>query len=94
MPTSTTRHSRWVLNSTGRSIRIIRFGLILTAGIVSFLSLAPGQLVDQTLAPNTAKAGIFKSLLDEAGAGRGDAITPGSSIFLIQRDPFRSVRRG
>jgi len=55
---------------------------------------AAAQLVDQTLAPNTAKAGINKSLLDEIGAGRGDVLTPGSSVFIIQRDPFRSVRRG
>src|SRR5947209_9352041 len=52
------------------------------------------QLTDRTLAPNTAQAGIAKSLQDETGAGRGDAQTPNSSIFIIRRDPFRSVRRG
>ena len=52
------------------------------------------QLTDQTQAPNTAKAGIAKSLQDEVGAGRGDLLTPNSSIFIINRDPFRSVRRG
>src|SRR5215470_470699 len=52
------------------------------------------QLTDQTQAPNTAKAGIAKSLQDEVGAGRGDPLTPNSSIFIINRDPFRSVRRG
>jgi hypothetical protein len=57
-------------------------------------SAAWGQLVDQTLAPNTAKVGIAKSMQTEIGAGRGDAMTPTSSIFLIERDPFRSVRRG
>src|ERR1700687_1817724 len=63
--------------------------------IVTFLTLpAWGQLVDQTLAPNTAKVGILKSLQSEIGAGRGDVMTPTSSAFLIQRDPFRSVRRG
>lgn len=53
-----------------------------------------GQLTDQNQAPNTAKAGIAKSLQDEVGAGRGDARTWNSSIFIIQRDPFRSIRRG
>ena len=53
-----------------------------------------GQLTDQTQAPNTAKVGIAKSLPDEVGAGRGDATSWSSSIFIIQRDPFRSVRRG
>jgi Di-haem oxidoreductase, putative peroxidase len=52
------------------------------------------QLTDRTLAPNTAQAGIAKSLQDETGAGRGDVLTPNSSIFIIRRDPFRSVRRG
>ena len=53
-----------------------------------------GQLTDRTQAPSTAKAGIAKSLQDETGAGRGDIMTPGSSIFIINRDPFRSIRRG
>ena len=52
------------------------------------------QLIDNTQAPSNAKAGINKSLTDEIGAGRGDVMTPGSSIFIINRDPFRSVRRG
>src|SRR6185369_9692279 len=56
--------------------------------------LGRAQMIDNTQAPNTAKAGINKSLLHEIGAGRGDAMTPDSSIFLIKRDPFRSIRRG
>jgi hypothetical protein len=52
------------------------------------------QLTDQTQAPNIAKVGIAKSLPDEVGAGRGDANSWNSSIFIIQRDPFRSIRRG
>ena len=55
---------------------------------------ARAQLTDRTQAPNTAKAGIAKSLEEEVGAGRGDIMTPGSSIFIIRRDPFRSIRRG
>ena len=35
---------------------------------------AQAQMIDNTQAPNTAKAGINKSLLDEVGAGRGDSI--------------------
>jgi hypothetical protein len=57
-------------------------------------AVAWGQLTDQTQAPNTAKAGIAKSLQEEVGPGRGDAMTAGSSIYIIERDPFRSVRRG
>src|SRR5262245_51306660 len=62
---------------------------------VSLLSIpAVGQLIDKTRAPNVADAGIAKSLTDQIGAGRGDAMTPSSSIFIIRRDPFRSIRRG
>ena len=32
--------------------------------------------------------------IQEIGAGRGDVFTPGSSLFIINRDPFRSIRRG
>ncbi len=51
-------------------------------------------MIDNTQAPSTAKAGINKSLLDEVGAGRGDVNSSGSSLYIIGRDPFRSVRRG
>lgn len=68
------------------------------ASLGTFLVLvaSPGyaQLVDNNLAPNTAKAGINKSLAEEIGPGRGDVMTPNSSLFIINRDPFRSVRRG
>src|SRR5438270_13350579 len=66
-------------------------------GLAMFMvqaSLAHGQLVDNNQAPNTAKAGINKSLANEIGPGRGDLMTPNSSLFIINRDPFRSVRRG
>ena len=55
---------------------------------------AAAQLTDRTQAPNTANAGIAKSLAQEIGAGVGDVMTPGSSTFLIQRDPARAIRRG
>jgi hypothetical protein len=52
------------------------------------------QMIDNTQATSTAKTGINKSLADEVGAGRGDVLTPGSSIYIINRDPYRSIRRG
>src|SRR5204863_6826860 len=64
----------------------IRWGLFL---LVACAGTSSAQLIDQTLAPNTAHAGIAKSPQDEIGAGRGDSHTPGSSIFIINRDPFR-----
>lgn len=57
-------------------------------------AIANAQMIDNTQAPSTAKAGINKSLLDEIGPGRGDVNTAGSSICMINRDPFRAIRRG
>jgi hypothetical protein len=69
---------------------------ILAVAAMAFGAVAPAlaQLVDRTLAPNNAGEGIVKSLLEQIGAGRGDWITPGSSSFIIARDPFRAIRRG
>jgi len=46
------------------------------------------------LAPNTINAGIHKSLEEQVGTGRGGVMIPESSLFIIKRDPFRSIRRG
>lgn len=59
--------------------------------------LAPSthaQLPDKTVTPNAAGAGINKSFTQQTGAGRGDVMTPDSSMFIINRDPFRAIRRG
>src|SRR5262245_14147368 len=53
-----------------------------------------GQLIDNSKAPNLANEGINKSYADEIGMGQGDAATPYSSMFVINRDPFRAIRRG
>lgn len=52
------------------------------------------QLIDRTKNPNAINAGIAKSFSQQTGAGRGDMLTPDSSMFIIKRDPFRSIRRG
>ena len=44
--------------------------------------------------PTVPGGTIAKSLEEQIGTGRGDALTPGSSIYLIERDPARSIRRG
>ncbi len=69
-------------------------GLWLFVGLAVLGPPAMGQLIDQTQAPNVANDGINKSLAEQVGAGRGDWSTPGSSSFLISRDPFRAIRRG
>jgi len=71
------------------------WSLLTRTGVALFLvAQLHSQMIDNTQAPSTAKAGINKSLLDEIGVGRGNWSTPQSSVFLIQRDPFRSIRRG
>ncbi len=52
------------------------------------------QETDVTQTPNSVQAGIQKSFAEQVGAGRGDLFTPGSSAFLIARDPFRAIARG
>jgi len=64
------------------------------ACLVLLAGPARAQLTDVTQTPNTINAGIQKSLVQEIGAGRGDLLTPDSSLYLIRRDPFRSVARG
>jgi cytochrome c553 len=52
------------------------------------------QLIDRTIAPNTAGDGIALSLQEQIGPGRGDWFTDGSSSYITTRDPFRAIRRG
>src|SRR5215469_2939363 len=68
--------------------------LALVGGAVLITITASAQMIDNTQATNTVGAGINKSLTDEIGAGRGSVMTPGSSVYIINRDPFRSIRRG
>lgn len=48
----------------GRSLGIVAVASLL-------LAAAQAQMIDNNQTPNTANAGINKSLLDEIGAGRG-----------------------
>ena len=73
------------------NVRIIAGAIF---ALLPCISTLRAQMIDNTQAPNTAKAGINKSLLDEIGAGRGNVLTPNSSIYIINRDPYRSVRWG
>jgi mono/diheme cytochrome c family protein len=77
------------LNPT-QKVKLFVFLLAVALSAIPVLS----QSIDRTQNPNTANAGIVKSLAQEIGAGRGDVTTPDSSAFIIARDPFRSIRRG
>jgi len=73
------------LNSMVSVIAVTLFGLAQSAW---------GQLNDLTQTPNAAGEGIKKNLQEQIDASRGSSYLPGSSYYLIQRDPFRSVARG
>src|SRR5436305_9870173 len=75
-----------------------RTWVVTVAMMGAVIAVAPGsaraQLKDVFQAPNAVGEGIRKTFAQEIGAGRGDVFTPGSSLFIIGRDPFRAVRRG
>jgi hypothetical protein len=78
-------------------MRALRSFIGLTCGAATmamWAGSASAQLRDVFQAPNPINEGIHKTFSAEIGAGRGDIFTPGSSLFIIARDPFRAVRRG
>jgi hypothetical protein len=80
-----------------RSLRLRAGGVCKIAGIATVLAVATvanAQLTDRNRATNTINEGIAKTLQQQIGAGRGNINLADSSIFIINRDPARSVRRG
>jgi Di-haem oxidoreductase, putative peroxidase len=76
------------------AITLTRTHLLIVTVLTIAAVPAVAQLIDKNKAPNVANEGIKKTLAQEIGAGRGDVMTPDSSMFIIRRDPFRSIRRG
>jgi hypothetical protein len=78
--------------SNASSLRFLVFATIVLFGGAS---ASWAQLVDGTaVTPNIPGGQVNKSLQEQVGAGHGDEFTPGSAVYLIKRDPARSVRRG
>ena len=77
-----------------RPRRLTGIPWVLLTAMGLFSGPVRAQMIDRTQAPNAANDGISKSLTDEIGAGRGDWNRPASASFLINRDPFRAIRRG
>jgi|GEM_PF-245487 len=82
----------------GKETRRVHLDAFVITVALCFATSAAAQLlpcdqvdVDPDLVPGGC---IGKSLDDQVGAGQGDEFTTGSSIYLIKRDPARSVRRG
>jgi mono/diheme cytochrome c family protein len=82
--------------STKYKAQILTILITLTClGTVAWFSpTGRAQLPDRTVTPNAAGTGINKSFAQQTGVGRGDLMTPDSSLFIINRDPFRAIRRG
>lgn len=76
-----------------KKYRCVHIPLLLLVGTISIEDTNAG-LNDLTQTPNTVNEGIHKSLAEQIGMGRGDLDTPNSSMYIIKRDPFRSIRRG
>lgn len=74
---------------SGTKIRRILGAVLLVAA-----TRAKAQEIDVTQNSSTENVHIKKSYEQEIGAGRGNILTPDSSVFIIGRDPFRSIRRG
>ena len=73
-----------------RGQQVLFLSLLAVAAVPSLSA----QLIDYRQAPNTVGEGLAKPLAKQAGTGRGDLYTAGSSMYIIRRDPFRSIRRG
>ena len=77
------------------NLRRLGLGAAFALAATIYTGTAEAQLRDVTqIGPTVAGGAINKSLAQEIGAGRGDVITPDSSLFIIERDPFRAIRRG
>jgi hypothetical protein len=95
-PITVLRNSQEVHMNPKQKAQVIAILMILSC-VATAAWLAPAsqaQLPDKTVTPNAANVGINKSFGQQAGVGRGDLMTPNSSLFIIKRDPFRAIRRG
>jgi hypothetical protein len=70
-----------------------------TLAAVAVAGSAQAQLRDITQigSPTVSGGAINKAFggsTGQVGDGRGDTLTPNTSLFIIKRDPFRAIRRG
>lgn len=68
-------------------------------GMAAFTPYAQAALLDKATINDDGQVvvtggTIERTLDDQVGTGMGDWYTPGSSSYIIHRDPFRSIRRG
>ncbi len=80
----------WPFPVGSKTFRLLFLQALLVVGNAE----ADAQESDVSRTPNSIGAGIQKSLEEQIGNGRGDIVTPDSSLFIIARDPFRAIARG
>ena len=71
----------------------ISLGLVFSSG-TAHAQLLPCDQVNSNGNVVGKNVCISKSLREQVGEGHGDRFLPGSSVYLIKRDPARSIRRG
>ena len=74
-----------------KSTIVLSFTLLISNNVSAQLNACDQINVDPSLVPGGC---ISKTLIEQVGAGHGDEFTFGSSVYLIKRDPARSIRRG
>ena len=86
--------NRWVHVFIAAFI-IVAAALVLRSGAV-YAQLNDCELIDQNGSIDASAIGgcIAKTLQLQIGAGHGDENTFASAVYLIKRDPARSIRRG
>jgi hypothetical protein len=77
-------------------LRVYRIAVAVGLAAVASAGTAEAQMRDrlEKISGIAVGDGIQKNIGGQIGAGRGNAATQNSSIYIIQRDPFRSIRRG
>ena len=81
-------------------MKLTKLGLVgaVALAVATAAGSADAQLRDITqIGPVVAGGAInkpFAGSTGQVGDGRGDTLTPNTSLFIIKRDPFRAVRRG
>ena len=77
------------------NLRRLGLGAAFALTATMFAGTAEAQLRDITqISPTVPGGAINKSFVQEIGAGRGSIFMPDTSRFIINRDPFRAIRRG
>ena len=72
--------------------RKLGIGVASALVVTALAGTAEAQLRDITqISPTVPGGAINKSYTQEIGGGRGDIFTADTSLFIINRDPFRAV---